>query len=117
MSFRLLLDEMTERSLAGYCRKLGHDVERVVTVSQLGPGSDDADIVAYAERENRIVVTYDDDFLVDEDSLSGTGVLFQPNDRVPAFETANVVNAIANHASQQQVVDASEPFYLTTNWL
>ena len=46
MGFSLLLDEMTEASLAEYCRKLGHDVERVVTVSELGSGSDDGEIVA-----------------------------------------------------------------------
>ncbi|MEF8777264.1 MAG: DUF5615 family PIN-like protein [Haloarculaceae archaeon] len=63
MAFSLLLDEMTEVRLAEYCRKLGHDTERVVTVASLGPGSDDSVIVDYAERENRLLVTYDDDFL------------------------------------------------------
>ena len=81
MGFSLLLDEMTEASLAEYCRTLGHDVERVVTVSELGSGSDDDEIVAYAEREGRILVTYDDDFLAGHDALDRIGVLFQANDR------------------------------------
>jgi hypothetical protein len=75
MGVSLLLDEMTEASLADYCRKLGHD------------------------------------------ALDRIGVLFQANDRTPPFETANIVDAIADHADQQQVVESETPFHLTTAWL
>ena len=117
MGFSPLLDEMTEASLAEYCRTLGHDVERVVTVSELGSGSDDDEIVAYAEREGRILVTYDDDFLADHDALDRIGVLFQANDRTAPFETANIVDSIAGHVDQRQVVESATPFHLTTAWL
>ena len=116
MGFSLLLDEMTEASLAEYCRKLGHDVERVVTVSELGSGSDD-EIVADAEREGRILVTFDDDFLAGHDALDRIGVLFQANDRTAPFETANIVDSIADHVDQRQVVESTTPFHLTTAWL
>jgi len=89
----------------------------VVNVPELGPGSDDSDIVTYAERENRLVVTYDDDFLTDHDSLDRVGVLFQADDSTPPFETANIIDAIASHVEQQQVVERDEPFHLTTAWL
>jgi hypothetical protein len=117
MAFALLLDEMTEATLADYCRKLGHDVERVVEVSELGAGSDDVDVVAYAEREDRLLVTYDDDFLGNYDALERIGVLFQPEDRTPPFETANVIDAIENHVEQRQIVETDDPFHLTENWL
>ena len=117
MGFSLLLDEMTEASLAEYCRTLGHDVERVVTVSELGSGSDDGEIVAYAEREGRILVTYDDDFLAGHDALDRIGVLFQANDRTAPFETANIVDSIAGHVDHRQVVESETPFHLTTAWL
>ena len=116
MGFRLLLDEMTEAALADYCHNLGHDVERVITVPPLGPGSDDGDIVTYAERERRLLVTYDDDFLTHE-ALDRIGVLFQPDDRTPPFETANVIDAVVDHVEQRQIVDSDEPFHLTTAWL
>ena len=117
MGFSLLLDEMTEASLTEYCRTLGHDVERVVTVSELGSGSDDDEIVAYAEREGRILVTYDDDFLAGHDALDRIGVLFQANDRTAPFETANIVDSIAGHVDHRQVVESETPFHLTTAWL
>lgn len=116
MAFRLLLDEMTEARLATYCQKLNHDVERVVTVQELGSGSDDAAIVAYAERESRVLVTYDDDFLGHE-ALNRIGVLFQPDDRTPPFETANIIDAISQHVSSEQLVESEYPFHLTTAWL
>ncbi len=117
MGVSLLLDEMTEARLAEYCRKLGHDVERVVEVSELGPGSDDTAVVAYAEREDRILVTYDDDFLADHDALNRIGVLFQANDQTPPYETGNIIDAITDHADQQQIVESESPFHLTTDWL
>ena len=99
MGFSLLLDEMTEASLAEYCRTLGHDVERVVTVSELGSGSDD------------------EDFLAGHDALDRIGVLFQANDRTAPFETANIIDAIADHVDQRQVVESETPFHLTPGWL
>jgi len=117
MAFRLLLDEMTEASLAEYCQKLGHDVERVVSADALGAGSEDRDIIRFAERERRLLVTYDDDFLAGHDALDRIGVLFQPEDRTPPFETANVVDAIAAHVDQSTVVAHDEPFHLTSDWL
>jgi len=117
MAFSLLLDEMTEAALNEYCVKLGHDVERVVTVSELGPGTGDAEIVAYAERNGRLLVTYDDEVLGTHDALDRIGVLFQPSDRTPPFETANIVDAVDDYINQQQIVEAGRPVHLTTAWL
>ena len=112
-----MFDEMTEATLADYCRKLGHDVERVVTAAELGAGTPDHDTVAYAERENRLVVTYDDDFLAHHDALGRLGVLFQPDDRTPPFETANRIDAVAEYVDQTTIVHSDEPFHLTNGWV
>lgn len=117
MPFRLLLDEMTEARLAEYLAKMDHDVERVVDCPELGPGTDDERIVAYCEREGRVLVTYDDDFLAGHDALDRIGVLFQGNERTPPFDTANVINEIAKQIDQEIVVAHDEPFHLTENWL
>ncbi len=117
MPFRLLLDEMTEAGLADYCTKLGHDVERVVEVDALGRGTDDGAIAEYAEEHDRLVVTYDDDFLLDRGMLSRVGVLYQPDDRTPPFETANIIDAINIHVSQAEIVEHDTAFHLTEGWL
>jgi len=69
------------------------------------------------EREDRILVTYDDDFLAGHDALSRIGVLFQADDRTPPFETANIIDAIAGHVDQPHVIGSDTPFHLTTAWL
>lgn len=93
--FRLLLDEMTEGRLAEYLAKMGHDVERVVDCPALGPGTDDGDIVAYAEREEQLLVTADDDFLAEHDAL----------------------NEVATQVDQAAIVAHDEPYHLTGRWL
>lgn len=117
MSFRLLLDEMTEAALAEYLSKMGHDVERVVDVSELGPGTDDGDVIEYVEREDRLLVTYDDDFLSEHDAVERVGVLFQPNERTSVFDTANIVNQIAKHVDQNAVTVHDDAYHLTERWL
>jgi hypothetical protein len=113
----LLADEMTERALASYLEKMGHDVERVVAVPTLGPGTDDDRIVSYADAENRLLVTYDDDFLTARETLDRIGVLFQPNSHTDAFDTANVINEISTYVDQEAVVAHDEAFHLTDRWL
>jgi len=117
VTFRVLLDEMTEGRLAEYLAKMGHDVERVVDRPELGPGTDDEVVVAYAEREDRLLVTADDDFLAEHDALDRIGVLFLPDGRMSAFDAANAVNEVAAQVDQGGVVTHDEPYHLTGEWL
>ena len=116
MAFRLLLDEMTERRLAELLATREHDVERSVRVDELGRGTDDATIVAYAARAERLLVTYDDDFL-DPSVLGRIGVLVQPNERTSSFRTANMIDGVATAMAQEQVVDHDDAVYLGERWL
>jgi len=63
MQVLFLLDENIAAPLADKLDKAGHDVERVVNVSELGEGVDDTTIRLYAVREGRIIVTSDNDFV------------------------------------------------------
>jgi hypothetical protein len=62
-------------------------------------------------------VTSDDDFLTDHESLDRIDVLFQADDSIPPFETANIIDTISEQVDQRQVVEHGEPFHLTTDWL
>ncbi len=57
MQVSLLLDENIAASLATKLDKVGHDVARVVEVSESGEGVDDTAICQYAVEEHRIIVT------------------------------------------------------------
>jgi predicted nuclease of predicted toxin-antitoxin system len=56
LPFRLLIDEcLASRELIGRARKAGHDV--VSSRDVLGDGTSDDDVMAYARRERRSVIT------------------------------------------------------------
>ncbi|MBX0296710.1 DUF5615 family PIN-like protein [Haloarcula nitratireducens] len=63
MQVSFLLDENIAAPLADKLDKAGHDVERVVDVSELGEGVDDTTIRRYAVQAGRLIVTSDDDFV------------------------------------------------------
>jgi len=52
-----LLDENIAAPLANKLDKAGHEVERIVDVSELGEGIDDTTICQYPVREGRLIVT------------------------------------------------------------
>lgn len=114
MQLRLLLDEDTERRLAEYLENGNHEVERVVDVDELGAGATDAEVRAYARRDDRIVVTHDDDY----DSVppdEHAGVFYCPNQRLSSFEIYRIIESVA---SSYPSVDVMQPVvYLTENWL
>jgi len=56
---RFLVDVNVGRAMVEYLRRAGHDV---VAVRDLDPCMDDADLLALAVREQRIIVTMDTDF-------------------------------------------------------
>ena len=85
MAVAFLLDENIAAALADKLDKAGHDVERVVDVSELGEGVDDTAIRRYAVREDRLIVTCDDDFArMPVDSHSG--VFYVPDQSITPHE-------------------------------
>jgi hypothetical protein len=67
MGYRLLLDENVEREVGHRPEHYGHDVVHVDFVSELGKGSDDGSLTSYTRPEDRILLTYDDDFVLSLD--------------------------------------------------
>ncbi|WP_276224598.1 DUF5615 family PIN-like protein [Haloarcula halophila] len=73
MAYRILADENIERATVTYLRKLGHDVEWIRDVSELGVGSSDTAIASYATAGNRLILTQDDDFFTEMDLSQSPG--------------------------------------------
>jgi predicted nuclease of predicted toxin-antitoxin system len=106
---RVLLDENVERRAMRYLEKRGHDIEMVVNV--LGPGSADDEIVRHAADTGRLVLTSDPDFLSRDPPT-----LFLENDKLSAFEVAEIVDAVAAAMSQTQV-EAVGGAKLVDDWM
>ena len=73
---RFLIDESADARVAGYLRSLGHDVALVAV--DYAPSLDDADVLARAVRDQRILITFDRDFgeLVFSEQQPHAGVLY-----------------------------------------
>jgi predicted nuclease of predicted toxin-antitoxin system len=113
MTYRILVDENVERATVNYLRKLGHDVERLDDVSELGLGADDGPIARYARQHDRLILTQDDDYFTELAIDDTAGVLFQRDQTLSAREVGDAVHEMAHHLDQSDVVLE----YVGKNWL
>lgn len=114
MPYRLLLDENLEHEVLHRLENYGHDVEHVETVPQLGKGTTDDSIAAYSRETDRIIVTYDDDFVLGVSQGEYRGVFYVGNAKLTTKEVADVIQAVSRQYPQSEV-DGLE--YLGTQWL
>jgi len=114
MRVSFLLDENIAAPLADKLDKAGHDVERVVDVSELGKGVDDATIRRYAVQEGRLIVTSDDDF-VQMPADSHSGVFYVPDQSLPPHELYHIIQRVVEAFPDQETMETVT--YITTDWL
>jgi predicted nuclease of predicted toxin-antitoxin system len=75
VAYRLILDENAEHEVFHRLANYGHDVEHVGFVPDLGKGIADRPIARYSLDTDRVIVTYDDDFVPDMDEGTFRAVL------------------------------------------
>ncbi|PSQ26883.1 hypothetical protein BRD03_08595 [Halobacteriales archaeon QS_9_68_17] len=112
MAYRILADENVERATVNYLRKLGHDVEQLDEVAELGLGIEDESIAWYARERDRLILTQDDDFFTGLSVEHTAGVLFQKDQTLSAREV-NVVNEMSRYFEQSDVTLE----YVSGDWL
>ena len=80
MVYRLILDENVEHDVLHRLDNYGHDVEHVDFVPSLGKGTKDHPIAQYSLETDRLIVTYDDDFVleIDEDDYRAVSISVMP---------------------------------------
>jgi len=113
MTYRVLADENVERATVNYLRKLGHNIERLDDISELGLGADDDSIVRYANMHDRLILTQDDDFLTELNVTDTAGVLFQKNQTLSTREVGDIVHELSRYIDQSEITLE----YISRNWL
>jgi predicted nuclease of predicted toxin-antitoxin system len=113
MGYRILADENVEQATINYLRKLGHDVEGVGDVEELGLGAGDGSIATYGRETNRLILTQDDDFFTQLDMEDTAGVLFQTDQTLSAQEVGDIVHELSEYIAQSEVTLE----YVSRNWL
>jgi len=113
MTYRLLADENVEVATTNYLRKLGHEVERLDEIDDLGLGVEDRAIAAYACEHDRLILTQDDDFFTELDVTETAGVIFQKDQTLSARDVGDVVDEMSQYIDQTDVTLE----YVSSAWL
>jgi predicted nuclease of predicted toxin-antitoxin system len=103
MTYRLLLDENVEHEVRHRLENYGHDVEHIDYVPALGKGTDDTSIGAYSLQEDRVIVTYDDDFVVDLDPNAFRAVVYFDDVSLTAKEIADILHVMSERYPQEEL--------------
>jgi predicted nuclease of predicted toxin-antitoxin system len=114
MVYRLLCDENVEHEIGFRLENYGHDIEHVDFVQSLGKGISDERIAEYSISEDRLIVTYDDDFVIDFDRDSYQAVLYIPDLSLSPATVADVIHEMSVYYEQSEI-SGVEP--VTTEWL
>lgn len=94
--YRLLLDEHIDPKVTARLSDLGHDVEHVDVVPELGKGAADAALAQYSLETDRAIVTFDDDFIREVDTDQYRAVLFFEDDSVSPQEVSKILHAMSD---------------------
>ena len=111
MSYRLVLDENVEHEVL---HRLDHDVEHVDFVPSLGKGTGDHPLARYSLETDRVIVTYDDDFVLEVDEDGYRAVLYFNDATLSVKQVADIVHAVSQHYPQDELRGLE---YVGAEWL
>ena len=97
------MDENVEHEVEGRLEALGHDIEHVDSVPELGKGASDSDLTAFSLTADRTIVTYDDDFVEDVPPEEYRAVLFFEDDTLSVKAVAEIVHTMASVYPHEEV--------------
>ena len=112
--YRLVLDENVEHEVYHRLKNYGHDVKHIDFVSSLGKGIDDRSIANYSKETERIIVTDDDDFVLELADEDYRGASYVHDDSLPVKTVADTIHTISNHYPQSEVTGLE---YVGDEWL
>lgn len=100
----LLDEDAGEMRLYEMLADQGHNVERVVDVSELGEGADDDEVKNYAERHDHVIITHDEGLFNRYKGNSGpVRLLWIINQQdLEASEKARMIENIVENLNQYQ---------------
>jgi predicted nuclease of predicted toxin-antitoxin system len=97
---RFIVDESTGTAVVQYLRGVGHDV---LAVTETMPGADDAEVLARAVADGRIIITNDKDFgeLIFRSGKAHSGVLLLRLHDESAANRVRVVQSVLDRCSDR----------------
>ena len=89
------------RLRGGGCQ--GHDAEQVSDLSTFGKGSTDKELGQYSNSDDRLIPTYDDDFVLELDSSAYRVVLYVNDVTIPSRKIADAVHRMSKQYPHDEV--------------
>jgi predicted nuclease of predicted toxin-antitoxin system len=114
MSYRLILDENVEHEVLHRLENYGHDVEHVDFISELGKGTGDYSIAQYSLDTDRVIVTYDDDFVLEVAEDDYRAVLYVTDATLSVKHVADIIHTVSQAYPQEELRGLE---YIGENWL
>ncbi|MDZ7731268.1 MAG: DUF5615 family PIN-like protein [Natrialbaceae archaeon] len=114
MAYRFILDENVEHEVLHRLENYGHDVDHMDFVSDLGKGSADQPIARYSLESDRVIVTYDDDFVLDMDEGQYRAVLYFDDATLSVQQVADIIHAVSQTYPQEELQGLE---YVGQEWL
>lgn len=88
---------------SGVKRQFRHDVEDIDVVPSLGTGTGDHPIARYSIETDRVIVTCDDDFVLEGDEDDYRAVLYISDATLTVKQVADVVHAVSRQYPQAEL--------------
>jgi hypothetical protein len=114
MAYRLILDENVEHEVCHRLENYGHDVEHVDFVPELGKGTSDRPIARYSLDTDRVIVTYDDDFVLTVDDELYRAVLYFDDATLSVEQVADIIHTVSQNYPQAELQGIE---YVGEEWL
>ena len=109
MPFRILLDENVASGAEAELEGRGHEAVHVLTADELGTGTPDADLVAFVDHTDRLLVTGDTGFLEPNHRGDAT-VLFCQDDDLKPEEIGELLDLLDSYVGDQ--IDVPPVYHL-----
>jgi len=114
MAVEFLLDEHVEPRVGHRLAAYGYDVVTVGSADGPGSGVDDETVAGYSGRTERVLVTYDDDFVTDLTADDFHCVVYFDDTTLPADDVADVLHEMASSYPESEFRGVQ---YGSSDWL
>ncbi|TKX74602.1 hypothetical protein EXE46_07820 [Halorubrum sp. GN11_10-6_MGM] len=114
MTYRLILDENVEHEVLHRLENYGHDAEHVDFVPEFGKETADHPIARYSLDTDRVIVTYDDDFVLEVDEGLYRAVLYFDDATLSVEQVADIIHTVSQNYPQAELQGLE---YVGEEWL
>ena len=102
VAVQFVLDEHVEHEVLHRLEKVGYDAIHVEFTPELGKGTNDKPISTFSLDTERVIITYDGDFLEEFTEADYYGVVYFDDETLSAKQVSDIVDTMASHYPEER---------------